>query len=145
MKWTREKIEALPLGKRESLFDNARAQTTPEAQRIIELMVEHDLLVRSGGGLPRHHPTIRTIEEIVRSDAGRAGGIEASGKGLPALAGVDHMLSAALGPKYGDHDTTSWAGTLMAEAMAEAGFVTIGRKSMPEGCVARTAATFGRR
>lgn len=145
MDWTKERIEALPPEKREALFDNARAKGTSEAQQIIDLMVEHDLLVRSGGGLPREHPTIRTIEEIVRSDAGRTGGMQASDNGQPALAGVDHLLSAALGSKYGDHDTASWAGTLVAEVMTEAGFVTIGRKAMPAGSVAKTAATFRRR
>jgi hypothetical protein len=99
MDWTKEKIEAMSLDRREVLFDNARAKGTPEAQRIIDLMVEHDLLVRSGGGLPREHPTILEIEEIIRSDEGRMAGKQASDDGLPAMAGVDHMLAAALGGK----------------------------------------------
>lgn len=142
MGWTKEQIEALSPEKRETLFDNARAKGTPEAQQIIEIMIEHDLLVRSGGGLPREHPTIQTIEEVIRSDEGRAAGKEASDQGLPAMAGVDQMLSAELGSRYGDHDTTSWAGTFMAEVMAEAGYVQTKKKPMPEGCVAKTAAFF---
>jgi len=145
VEWTKEKIEALPAAKRGSLFDNARAKGTPEAQQIIDIMVEHDLLVRAGGGLPRDHPTIQTIEEIIRSDEGRAGGKEASDQGKPAMAGVDHMLSTALGSRYGDHDTTSWAGTLMAEVMAEAGYIQTKKKPMPAGSIAKTAAFFERR
>lgn len=145
MEWTKEKIEALPAAKREALFNNARAKNTAETQKIIDLMVEHDLLVRDGGGLPREHPTIQKMEEIIRSEEGRAGGKQASDDGQPALAGVDHMLSAALASLYGSHDTTSWAGTLMAEVMADAGYVQTKRKSMPEGCVARTAQCFARR
>jgi hypothetical protein len=145
MDWTKEKIEAMSLDRREVLFDNARAKGTPEAQRIIDLMVEHDLLVRSGGGLPREHPTILEIEEIIRSDEGRMAGKQASDDGLPAMAGVDHMLAAALGGKYGPNDTTSWAGTLMAEVMAEAGYVQTRKKPMPKGCVAKTAAFFKKR
>ncbi|GGA51519.1 hypothetical protein [Sphingomonas psychrolutea] len=145
MEWTREKIEALPAAKRETLFDNARAKNTPEGQQIIALMVEHDLLVREGGGLPREHPTIQKIEEIIRSDEGRAGGKKASDEGQPAMAGVDHMLSKALGSRYGNHDTTSWAGTFMADVMADAGYVQTRKKPMPEGCVAKTAAFFERR
>jgi hypothetical protein len=145
MEWTKEKIEALSPERREALFDNARAKGSPEAQHIIDLMVEHDLLVRSSGGLPRDHPTIQEIEEIIRSSEGRKAGKEASDQGLPAMAGVDHMLSAALGSKYGGHDTTSWAGTLMAEVMAEAGYVQTRKKPMPVGCVAKTAAFFERR
>lgn len=145
MGWTKEKIEGLPAAKREALFDNARAKGTPEAQQIIDIMVEHDLLVRSGGGLPREHPTIQEIEEIIRSDKGRAAGKRASDEGQPAMAGVDHMLSAALGSRYGNHDTTSWAGTFMADVMADAGYVQTRKKPMPEGCVAKTAAFFEKR
>jgi len=142
MGWTKEQIEPLSPEKRETLFDNARAKGTPEAQQIIDIMIEHDLLVRSGGGLPREHPTIQTIEEVIRSDEGRAAGKEASDQGLPAMAGVDHMLTAELGSRYGDHDTTSWAGTLMAEVMNETGYVQTKKKPMPEGSVAKTAAFF---
>jgi hypothetical protein len=145
MEWTKAKIEALSPQKRETLFDTARAQGTGEAQQIIDLMMEHNLLVRVGGGLPRDHPTIQTIEEIIRSDEGRKAGKEASDQGLPAMAGVDNMLSAELGSKYGDHDTTSWAGTFMADVMADAGYVQTKKKPMPAGCVAKTAAYFERR
>lgn len=142
MEWTKEKIEALPPEKREALFDNARAKGTPDAQRIIDIMVEHDLLVRAGGGLPRDHPTIQEIEEIIRSDEGRSAGRQASDDGLPAMAGVDSMLRDALGSRYGSHDTTSWAGTIMAEVMREAGYVHTKDKPMPEASVAKTAAFF---
>lgn len=142
MEWTKEKIEALSPEKREALFDNARAKGTPEAEQIIDIIVEHDLLVRAGGGLPRDHPTIQEIEEIIMSDEGRAAGKQASDQNLPAMAGVDAMLSTALGSRYGNHDTTSWAGTFMAEAMADAGYVQTKRKAMPEGCIAKTAAFF---
>ena len=145
MEWTKEKIEALSPEKRESLFENARTKGTPEAQKIIDLMVEHDLLVRIGGGLLRDHPTIQAIEEIIRSDEGRSAGRDASNQGQPALAGVDHILSAELGQKYGNHDTASWAGTLMAEVMAEAGYVKNGAKTMPNGCIVKTAAFFEKR
>lgn len=145
VEWTKDKIEALSPERRETLFNNARAKNTPEALRIIDLMVEHDLLVRAGGGLPREHPTIQEIEEIIRSNEGRQAAKRASDEGLPAMAGVDHMLVAALGSKYGSNDTTSWAGTLMAEIMAEAGYVQTRKKPMPEGCVAKTAAFFEKR
>lgn len=67
---------------------------------------------------------------------------QASDDGLPAMAGVDHMLADALGSKYGDHDTTSWAGTFMADVMVEAGYVQTRKKPMPRGCIAKTAAFF---
>ncbi|MFC4254152.1 hypothetical protein GRI97_01865 [Altererythrobacter xixiisoli] len=145
MIWTKEKIEALSPEKRETLFHNARTSGTPAGQAIIDLMLEHDLLVRTGGGLPRDHPIIQEIEQIIRSDKGKQAAIKASTEGHPAMAGVDPMLSAALGSQYGGHDTTSWAGTLVAEVMAEAGYIQTRKKPMPEGSVAKTAAFFERK
>jgi len=145
MEWTKEKIEGLSPQKREALFDNARSRDTAEAQRIVAIIVDHDLLVRPGGGLPREHPVIQEIEEIIRSSEGRRAGQVASDHGLPAMAGVDPMLAAALGPKYGIHDTTSWAGTFMADVMADAGYIQTKKKPMPAGCVAKTAAFFEKR
>lgn len=145
MEWTKEKIAGLPLQKREALFDNARARDTAEAQRIVGIIVDHDLLVRPSGGLPREHPVIQEIEEIIRSSEGRKAGQLASDQGQPAMAGVDPMLAAALGSKYGSYDTTSWAGTFMADVMADAGYIQTKKKPMPAGCVAKTAAFFERR
>ncbi|TXC74070.1 hypothetical protein FSZ31_04950 [Sphingorhabdus soli] len=145
MEWTKEKIEALPAKGRDALFKNARALNTAEAKRIVDLMIENDFLVSEGGGLPRDHPTIQTIEEIIRSDEGRAGGITATSDGLPAMAGVDKLLSDALGFDYGSYDTTSWAGTLMVEVMEEAGYVKVTSKKMPPESVMKTAAFFKKR
>jgi hypothetical protein len=145
MDWTLDKLRALPLNKREALFDNARAKDTPEARAIIALLVDNDLPVREGGGLPREHPTIQGMEEVIRSDQGRAEAKRAADKGLPAMAGIDPLLQAALGTAYGQHDTTSWAGTLTAEIMAEAGYVQTRKAALPPGCVAKTAAYFENR
>jgi hypothetical protein len=142
MNWTVEKLSELSLKQRETLFDNARAKDTPKAREIIDLLVEHDLLVREGGGLSRDHPTIRHMEEIIRSDEGRTAAKGAADTGFPAMAGIDPLLSAALGADYGQHDTTSWAGTLTAEIMAEAGYVQTRKKPLPLSCVAKTAAFF---
>lgn len=142
MEWTLEKLQALPLNKREALFDNARSLDTPEAREVISLLVDNDLLVREGGGLPREHPTIQQMEEVIRSDQGRSEAKRAAELGLPAMAGIDPLLQAALGSVYGQHDTTSWAGTLTAEIMAEAGYVQTRKAPLPLDCVAKTAAYF---
>ncbi|HEY1605227.1 MAG TPA: hypothetical protein VGF77_06480 [Allosphingosinicella sp.] len=145
MKWTLEKLRSLSLKQRETLFDNARKNDTPEGREIIDLLVEHDLLVREGGGLRREHPIIQRMEEVIRSEDGRAAAKKEADNGLPAMAGIDPLLVVALGSDYGHHDTTSWAGTLTAEIMAEAGYVQTGKKALPETCVAKTAAFFERR
>lgn len=145
MHWTVEKLRALSLKQRDNLFDNARAQDTDEARAIIDMLVENDLLARAGGGLTREHPIIQRMEEVIRSSIARHAAINASDNGLPALAGIDAMLAEALGANYGEHDTTSWAGTLTAEVMEEAGYVQTRKKAMPLDCVAKTAAFFQKR
>jgi hypothetical protein len=145
MQWTVEKLRALSLKQRETLFENARSQNSADAKHVIDLLVQNDLLTREGGGLPREHPTIQQMEEVIRSGKGRAAAIEAADQGLAAMAGIDPLLQAALGAKYGQHDTTSWAGTLTAEIMAEAGYVQAGKKPLPPTCSAKTAAFFVKR
>jgi hypothetical protein len=135
----------MPLEKRQVLFDNARRKDTPEARALIDLLVEHDLLVGRSGGLPRHHPVIAKIEDIIRSPEGRARAKDASDQGLPAMAGVDPLLAAQVGSAYGTYDTTSWAGTFVAEEMELMGYKQTRKKPLPEGCVARTAAYFEKR
>lgn len=142
MHWTVEKLRALSLKQRDNLFENARAQNTDEARAIVEMLVENDLLVRAGDGLTREHPIIQRMEEVIRSTKARHAAVNASDEGFPALAGIDAMLAEALGADYGKHDTTSWAGTLTAEIMEEAGYVQTRKKAMPVGCVAKTAAYF---
>jgi hypothetical protein len=145
MQWTTERLKSLSLKQRETLFDNARQQNSPEAEEIIRLVVDNDLLVREGGGYPRDHPIIQRIEEIIRSDEGRAAAKAATDGGEAAMAGIDPLLSADLGSKYGERDTTNWARSLTAEIMAEAGYVQTGKKALPPTCVAKTAAFFAKR
>jgi hypothetical protein len=145
VQWTLDRLRALTLKQREALFANARGRVDHEAENVIRLLVDHDLLVRSGGGLSRDHPTIQQMEEIIRSAQGRQAAQKAAEAGLPAMAGIDPLLSAALGASYGEHDTTSWAGTLTAEIMDECGYVQTRKAPLPEGCVAKTAAFFEKR
>lgn len=137
-----EQLTAMPLEKRQILFENARRKATPEARAVVKLLVENDLLVGQGGGLPRHHPVISAIEDVIRSPEGRARAKEASDNGLPAMAGVDPLLVEQVGPAYGTYDSTSWAGTFVAEEMESMGYRQTKKKPLPEGCVAKTAAFF---
>ncbi|MCL6684102.1 hypothetical protein [Sphingomonas alba] len=145
MPWTIERLKSLSLKQRETLFDNARQQDGPDAAEIMKLLVDHDLLVREGGGYPRDHPIIQRMEEIIRSDEGRAAAKTATDGGEAAMAGIDPLLTADLGSDYGERDTTNWAGSLTAEIMAEAGYVQTGKKALPPTCVAKTAAFFQKR
>ena len=139
--WTKERLESLTTHQLQTLYGHARETESPGADDIIELIFQHRLLDSIGGGLPRHHPTIQAIENICRSPEGVAAGIDASRSGEAAIAGVDPMLRREV-RDYGYADTTSWAGTFVAEEMEAAGLRRKGRKTLPENCVAKTAAFF---
>lgn len=125
------------------LYGNALKLGTAEAKEVIELLSQHQLLGRIGGGLPREHPIIREIEDIVRSDEGRAAAKEGAGEGLAALVRVDPLIQQRLGQDYGGKDTTNWAGTLIAEVMEEMGYERTGKKGrLPPECVAKSAEIF---
>ncbi len=87
--------------------------------------------------------TIRMFE-IINSAEGRAAMIAATEKGLPAISGVDHRLSAELGVDYGGHNqATQTAGFLVAERVRQLGYRNSGRKGkLPERSIAKTAEIF---
>jgi hypothetical protein len=139
--WTKERLEKLTTHELQTLYGHARDSQSPEADEIIELIFQYKLLDSIGGGLPRHHPTIQAIEQICRSPVGVDAGLAATRKGEAAIAGVDPLLRVNV-REYGYADTTSWAGTFVAEEMEAAGLMRSGRKALPENCIAKTAAFF---
>jgi len=139
--WTKERLEVLTTHQLQTLYGHARETESSEADDIIELIFRHRLLDSIGGGLPRHHPTIQAIEGICRSEEGVAAGVAATLRGDAAIAGVDPILQREV-REYGYADTTSWAGTFVAEEVEASGLQRKGRKALPANCVAKTAAFF---
>jgi hypothetical protein len=85
-------------------------------------------------------PITLKMKQITHSPEGQAAAIAAANAGLPAMAGIDPMLSAALGADYGKHNlATATAGDFVANLMRSLGFKESGRRSLPSHCVARTA------
>ena len=142
--WTKERLEALTTHELQTLYGHARESDSPEADDIIEMIFQNNLLDSIGGGLPRHHPTVQAIEKICRSPEGVAAAVAAARRGEAPIAGVDPILRREV-REYGYHDTTSWAGTFVADEIEAAGWVRQGRKSLPANCVAKTAAFFVQR
>jgi hypothetical protein len=140
--WTLERLRALTPVELERLYSRAIAANSPEGDEIAELVVQHELPLRIGGGLTRGHQTIQAIEKIIRSPDGRAAAVTAMKHGEAPMAGLDPLLKESLGHAYGNKDTTSWAGTFAAEEAEATGWVRKGRKSLPSTCVAKTAAFF---
>jgi hypothetical protein len=86
------------------------------------------------------------MEEIVNSKEGRAACVKATEDGLPALAGVEHMIVAEVGDLYGQkYMATQWAGYVVGTLMKSLNYEQIGQKAMPPGSVAKTAAIWARK
>lgn len=140
--WTKESLEALTHKQLNTVYENARNLSDPDAAAVLDLFEAHDLLPRLGGGYRRGHRLIFDMEKICRSNEGIAAALAAASVGEAPLAGVDPLLATALGSEYGQRDSTTWAGGFVAEEVEAAGWRRHGRKKMPDGCVARTAAFF---
>ncbi|HYJ81252.1 MAG TPA: hypothetical protein VEW26_00190 [Allosphingosinicella sp.] len=138
---TRNMLESMSVKQRMTIYEHARETDSPEADDIIEKLFQYKLLDSAGGGLSRDHRIIQSIERVCRSSEAIEAAVKAAGAGEAPMAGVDPLLQREI-REYGHFDTTSWAGTFVAEEMEWSGCIRSGRRSLPKGCVARTAAFF---
>jgi hypothetical protein len=138
-KFTIEDLQKMTPERRAILYQNAVKRREEGGQEILDLLDASGLPLSSGHMLS-DDPAYRKMVEIVWSAKGRVAALEATEKGLPALAGVDPLISAELGDRYGPHDGgTLNAGYIQAELMRHLGFTEAGQGKMPDGCVAKTA------
>jgi hypothetical protein len=71
--------------------------------------------------------------------------VKATEAGLPALAGIDPILQIGLGSEYAKtYEATTQAGYLVAKMMRRKGYEPIGQGSLPDDCVAKSAAIYRR-
>ena len=85
-------------------------------------------------------PITLKMKEIIHSPEGQAAAVAAAKDGLPAMAGIDPMLSTALGDDYGKHNlATATAGDFIANLMRSLGYKEGGTRKLPSHCVAKTA------
>ncbi len=140
MDWTVERLSALPVAKRHQLYKNAKSQSGPEAQKLIALLESSGLPLSDNTPVRGDDPLVIRMREIINSQIGLEKMLRAIEEGWPPLSGVDPLISATLGVDYGKHnETTIWAGQLVWERMSGLGYKKTSQRSMPEGCVARSA------
>ena len=97
----------------------------------------------SSGGMRMNDPAYLKMEEITWSTEGRKAAVDATENGLPALAGIERMIVAALGERYHPHDGgTRNAGFIVGELMRHLGYVQNREANMPDGSIANTAMTW---
>lgn len=142
--WTMDDLEAMSVHDRHNLFKNAvRLSNTPEGAAL-KAMIEDAGLPFSEGKMPASDdPLVVEMHEIINSPDGRAAAVAATKAGLPALAGIEPSIHDALGADYGPHNWgTVIAGSMVGEMMQSLGYRKAGRKNMPDGSIAKTAATW---
>ena len=94
----------------------------------------------AGACLTMDDPITLRMQQIIDSPQGRHAATAAASAGLPAMAGVDPLLSTALGADYGKHNfATATAGDLVAKLMRSLGYTEAGSRSLPAHCVAKRA------
>src|SRR4051794_2688956 len=97
---------------------NARNVDSDEARELVHMIEALGLPYSDPESLKFDDPIFLKMHEIIFSDPGKKAALEATKAGLPALAGVDPLLSAVLGVDYGSHnDGTINAGYLVAQMM----------------------------
>lgn len=142
MQITTEKLKAMSPERRATLYENARKRLADGGQEIVDLINSSGLPLRSGG-ITFSDPVHIRMEEIIWSTEGKRLLVQATESGLPALAGVEPLIIADLGKRYHPHDLgTVHAGSIVGEVMRHLGYELAGRATMPEGLVAKTAATW---
>lgn len=140
MNMTLEKLKLMTPEARLQLYNNAKKLRHKGGQEILDLIDSAGLPLRSGG-MTLDDPVYLAMEEIIWSQEGKQGTINATKTGLPALAGVEPIIVAKLAGQYHPHDMgTVSAGSIVGELMQHLGYKKVGSKPMPEGSVAKTAA-----
>lgn len=144
MEWTFEMLASVSVHRRHELWKIARKKTSTEAQQLRRLIENCGLPYSSA--LKQGDPLVQKMTKIINSAKAVRVAIEATEAGLPAMQGVDPILSIALGVDYGPHNrATNEAGYLISQMMKSKGYVNSGRKgSLPSYCIAKTAEIFVR-
>jgi hypothetical protein len=137
--YTLDDLKTMTPEQRAVLHQNAVKHRETGGQPIIDL-IESSGLSLSAGGMRMTDPAYLEMRDITWSSNGRKAAVEATEKGLPALAGVEPMFVASLGERYHPHDGgTLNAGYIVGELMRHLGYVKNGQGKMPGGSVAKTA------
>jgi hypothetical protein len=138
-KYTLDDLGKMTAEQRAILYQNAVKHRESGGQEIIDL-IDSSGLSLSGGGMRMSDPAYLKMQDITWSGEGRKAAVEATEKGLPALAGIEPLIVAALGDRYHPHDGgTVNAGFIVGELMRHIGYVEGKEGKMPNGSVAKTA------
>lgn len=141
--WTRSKLRAKTLAERYTIWENAKSKGTPDALQLAIVIEQLGEPYGPAGGISMSDPRVLEMRDIIEAPEGRAACLDTTRAGEPALAGVEPMIVAAMGPRYGSFSQmTVTAGSIVGELMRSEGYEVSGQRKMPAGSIAKTAAVF---
>lgn len=119
------------------------AKLNNEIGAVTVALIDSLHLPLSSGGMSEDHPVYREMQEVIWSAEAKSAAVRAVENGLPAMAGVDPILQRVMGERYGrEYQGTMNAGYIVGEVMRHLSYDKVGEAPLPEGCVAKTAATW---
>ncbi|MDP2121268.1 MAG: hypothetical protein Q8K28_15335 [Hoeflea sp.] len=141
---TPEKIAAMSTDARATLYANCmRTVDNDDAVFIVEMIVDSGLPYARKKEMSHGDAELRAIEVIVNAPANEAALLGAAGSGMPPLAVIEPQIVKKLGNLYrAENGGTVAAGYLVAKRLYALDFEKGPSQLMPEGSVARSAATF---
>ena len=143
MEWTVEKLASKTVDDRHTMWKRARGMDTAEAKALVQMIESCGLPYSEAAALKASDPLVQKMIDIINSPVAIKAAINATEAGLPALQGVDPILSQTLGVDYGPHNRgTLEAGYWVAEMMHSKGYKNSGKKGALTNCVAKTAEIF---
>lgn len=123
---TEDQIRAMTSQQRATLYENAKRRAAEGGQVIVDF-IDANGLPLSDGEMLSSDPDYAEMERIIWSAEGRTAALKAVEEGLPALAGVDRLIHAALGERYHPHNAgTINAGVITAALMRHLGYAEAG-------------------
>ena len=139
--WDLARLQARSSEERHTIWRNALRKGDAEALALARFIESSGLEYAEKGGISMSDPRVIEMREVIESPEGREACVEAVRNGLPALAGVEPLIAAKMGNRYGSFSQmTVTAGSIVGEMMPGLGYRIAGQRKMPAGSVAKTAA-----
>lgn len=141
--FTAEWLASATTERRHTAWRNARDKGNDVGHALADAIENSGLPYTPRGFLTLDDPRVLKMSEIINSPEGHRKCIEAVQSGLPALAGVETDIQAAIGADYGGtNGTTMTAGDFVAKMIRSQGYIDAGQRKMPAGSTAKTARFF---
>ena len=141
--WTLAKLQARSSEDRFNIWENARRQGTEAALTLAKFIEDSGLDYAPKGGISMSDPRVIEMNDIITSKDGRKACVAAADSGRPALAGVEPLIKNQMGSRYNSgSQITVTAGSLVGMLMYSLGYAKGPPRPMPEGSIAKSAATW---